>query len=82
MMNLMKSMMIGCRKATFLLSKKEEGKISLWERFHLAWHLFTCDLCTAFAKQSAYIAKQARNFISAAALSSEDKSRILKSLGK
>ena len=82
MMKLMKSMMISCRKASFLISKKEERKLTMGERIHLAMHLSMCEFCKAFEKQSAYISKQTKYFISSAELTPADKISILKSLEK
>lgn len=81
-MKLMKSMMISCEKASSLVSKREEGKLTLGERFNLAIHLSMCKFCKAFEKQSSYISKQAKNFTPSAELSPEDKIRILNSLQK
>ncbi|HEY4800800.1 MAG TPA: zf-HC2 domain-containing protein [Bacteroidia bacterium] len=81
-MKLLKSMMVSCREATFLISKREERKLSFGERIHLAMHLSMCEFCKAFEKQSAFIGKQAKNFISVENLTPEDKARILKSLAQ
>jgi predicted anti-sigma-YlaC factor YlaD len=82
MMKLMKSLMISCKKASFLIAKKEERKLTFGEHIHLTMHLSMCEFCKAFEKQSAYISKQAKNFLSSAELTPEDKIRILKSLEK
>lgn len=82
MMKLMKSMMISCDKATFLISKKEEGKLSSGERIHLVMHLSMCKFCKLFEKQSVYITRQVRNFSPPAQLSAEDKARFVKALEK
>ena len=76
----MKSLMMSCKKASFLIAKKEERKLSLGERIHLAMHLSMCEFCKAFEKQSAYISKQAKHFHSTAELSPESKSQIAKAL--
>lgn len=44
-----------CQKATFLIVKKEENKITLSERFLLNVHLLLCNVCAVFAKQSLLI---------------------------
>lgn len=78
----MKSLMISCKKASFLIAKKEERKLTLGERMHLAMHLSMCEFCKAFEKQSSYISKQAKYFISPAELTPQDKIRFIKSLEK
>ncbi len=50
---------ITCLQATFLLSKKEEGRISLLERLQLRIHLSICAFCKLFAIQTQYIGKHA-----------------------
>ncbi|MBI3502273.1 MAG: hypothetical protein HY063_10815 [Bacteroidetes bacterium] len=80
MMKLIKSMMISCEKATFLMSKKEEGILTIGEYLILFFHLSMCKFCQLFEKQSAYISKQAKHFHSTAELSAESKSQIAKAL--
>jgi hypothetical protein len=82
MMKLMKSMMINCRKASFLIAKKEERKLTFGERIHLAMHLSMCEFCKAFEKQSAFISGQAKHFHPVTDLSPEAKAKIIKSLGQ
>ncbi len=50
---------LSCERATFLMSKKEEGKISLKERLQLRLHLSLCDFCTRFQKQTSFFTKNA-----------------------
>ena len=42
---------LSCKKATFLMSKKEEGRLTLKEKIQLRLHLTICDFCTRFQKQ-------------------------------
>lgn len=42
---------LSCERATFLMSKKEEGKLTLKEKLQLKLHLRICDFCTRFQKQ-------------------------------
>jgi len=42
---------ISCKQATDYISKKEEGKISIWQRYQLWRHLSECYLCKRFEKQ-------------------------------
>ena len=44
-----------CKQATFLIEKRQVGKITLQEKLELQWHLKGCDACTTFIKQSALI---------------------------
>jgi hypothetical protein len=44
-----------CRKATFLIEKRQIGKISLKERLQLEYHLNICEMCNTFMKQSVAI---------------------------
>lgn len=72
--------MYSCKKASFLIAKKEERKLTLGERINLIMHLLMCRFCEACEKQSAYISKQAKHFVSSAELTPEDKTRFQKSL--
>ena len=49
------SLNISCKKATFLISKKQEGKLALGERLQLTMHLFICDVCKLFNIQTNHI---------------------------
>jgi hypothetical protein len=51
---------INCKEATFLLTKKEEGQSSKVENAKLAFHLLICVTCKRFARQTAFIIKNAR----------------------
>jgi predicted metal-dependent hydrolase len=51
--------MITCKKATYLLSKKEEGKLFFTEKIQLNLHLLMCSLCRLFEQQSLFIGKNA-----------------------
>ena len=82
MMKFIRSMMISCMKATFLLVKKEERKLTLMEGLNLYIHLSMCEFCSAFEKQSDYISIRMKHIHSHAALSPEDKARIRESLEK
>jgi hypothetical protein len=77
---MLKSMMISCKKATFLISKREEHKLSLWGRMNLFMHLTMCEFCTRFSIQSKYISSHTHHLVSSSELSPEDKSGMIKSL--
>ena len=46
---------ISCKKATYLLSKKEENKLSWLEKITLHGHLAMCSLCRKFEQQTGFI---------------------------
>lgn len=54
-MGLLSSLLLSCRKASLLLEKQRERKLSLLERIQLRWHLGICDCCTTYAEHSAMI---------------------------
>ncbi len=53
--------MISCKKATYLVSKKEEKKLSWIERWQLRAHLAMCSLCRKFEMQSGFIGRNAKH---------------------
>jgi len=53
--------MIGCREATFLMAKKEEGKLSIIERIKLAIHSSMCAVCKNFEKQTGRIGEESKH---------------------
>lgn len=55
MEGLMKRMMISCDKATYLISKGEEKKLSCKERYQLNVHLMGCKFCRRYKKEIQYI---------------------------
>ena len=54
--------MLNCDKATYLLSKREVGKLNCTEKVKLRMHLVSCKYCRMFAEQTRYITKQIRTF--------------------
>jgi hypothetical protein len=56
-----KHIMITCKRASFLVTKKEEGKIGIMEQIQLQMHLSICSLCRLFEKQSWLIGSNAKN---------------------
>jgi hypothetical protein len=50
---------LGCKKATFLMSKKEEGRLTVIESIQLKLHLRICDFCTRFQKQAKFFTANA-----------------------
>ncbi len=49
--------MISCKEATDFITKKEESKLSLRQRFQLWKHLAVCNFCRLFAKQNKILTK-------------------------
>lgn len=45
---------ITCKKAVDLISKKEEGKLTPWQRVQLWNHLAVCSLCRNFSRQTSW----------------------------
>lgn len=58
---MMKYLMVNCKEATFLMAKKEEGKLSFKERIKLTMHTSMCSLCRKFEKQTSKIAEESRH---------------------
>lgn len=57
----MKQLILSCRKATYLMSVKEEGKLTFSQKLQLRAHLPVCSMCRLFEKQTAFISKNARH---------------------
>lgn len=73
---------ISCKKATYLISKKEEDKLSWIEKIQLRGHLTICSLCRKFELQTGWIGKQAGHVHGEVALSEDGKERISSVLGE
>lgn len=73
---------ISCKKATYLLSKKEAGSIGFWERWQLRSHLTICSLCRLFEQQTQWIGKQAHHLHQDDVLSEKVKQEIIDKLHK
>lgn len=58
---MMKYLMVNCKEATFLMAKKEEGKLSLIGRIKLSIHTSMCSLCRKFEKQTGRIGKESKH---------------------
>ncbi len=50
-------MSITCKQAVDFISKKEEKKLSGWQRVQLWQHIAKCSLCRLFARQNKSIVK-------------------------
>ncbi len=51
-----------CKEATYLSSKKEEGKTSLFLRMRLLMHYVSCPPCRRFINQCKLIATRIRSY--------------------
>lgn len=49
---------ISCKEASFIISKKQETKISFTENLKLRLHILYCKTCTLFLKQTNFILLQ------------------------
>ncbi len=49
--------MITCYESTYLISKKQEDKLSLAEQLQLSMHLMFCKYCNRFSKQTTLVTK-------------------------
>ena len=78
----MKILMISCKKATYLLSKKEENRLSLLDRIRLKSHLALCYICRRFEEQTQIITRHSHNEAENASLSPEKKETIQKALAE
>ncbi|MEJ5995068.1 hypothetical protein WG904_11625 [Pedobacter sp. Du54] len=81
-MNALKRITYNCRKATFLIEKKNCGRISIKEELELKYHLMGCSVCRIFQQQSMLInrmvKKQFFNETSTFELDSDFKERLSK----
>ena len=69
-----------CKKATYLVSKKEENKLGWIEKIQLRSHLAICSMCRKFEQQSSFIGRMAQHTHLHATLSPEVKERIQNTL--
>ena len=68
---LMDRMMISCDKATLLISKAEEEKLSCGEKYHLQVHLMGCKFCRRYKKEIRYMSQAIDKFKESSAFSSK-----------
>ncbi len=78
----MKRLLLTCKKATYLISLKEENKLSFRQSMQLRAHLTVCSFCKLFQKQTRFIVHNAKlsNEHIHAELSVESKGEIQKNL--
>jgi hypothetical protein len=56
-MYLFRKVVFDCKKATFLIVRKEEGQVTLLERLQLRYHLIYCKPCRDFIEQAKVLRK-------------------------
>lgn len=56
----MKKLILSCKRATYLISLREESRLSFRQRIQLRTHLSICSMCKKFQKQTAFIAANAK----------------------
>lgn len=73
---ILKSLMITCKDATLFISKREERKLSLFERLKLLIHLAICEFCKLFEKQNKFLTLQIKQMHTDAVLSNSEKEQL------
>ncbi len=58
-----KYLLISCKKAILLMSKNEEGALSLKEKFHLQFHTSMCTSCKNFKNQARIIEEESKKIL-------------------
>lgn len=48
---------MSCKKASYIIEKREVSKISLWEKLSLKFHLMICALCRKYESDSKILGK-------------------------
>jgi hypothetical protein len=71
---------ISCKKATYLISKKEENRLSWFEKIKLRGHLTICSLCRKFEIQTGFIGRMVKHTHVELTLSPEAKEKMELSL--
>ena len=65
-MSYLKKIIHNCKKATYLIDKKEMDGITLREHIELRIHLIGCSFCRIYGKQSRMINKMVRELFKSA----------------
>jgi hypothetical protein len=65
-MNELKKIAYNCRKATYLIEKKQTASINLREKIELKIHLAGCSVCRIFEQQSLVINQLVKDLINPA----------------
>lgn len=71
---------ISCKHATYLVSKKEENKLSWLEKIKLRSHMTICSICRHFEAQTAFIGRMTKHTHTEVHLPEEVKEQIRQSL--
>jgi hypothetical protein len=53
---------ISCKDASRLVSRREDGRLSLWQRVTLRLHLSVCAACTRFERQIRFLRAAMRRY--------------------
>lgn len=77
---MLKWLLISCKEATYLVSKKEENKLTWLSKIKLRGHLAICSMCRRFEQQSGFIGRMAAGVHVHATLSPESKEKMQKTL--
>lgn len=73
--------MISCKEATYLVSLKEEGKLSIAKSMKLELHLAICILCKRFEIQTEHFCKSAKqNPLKSEVNMSKEKKLVIKTM--
>jgi len=48
---------MSCKKASYIIEKRNVSKISLWEKLSLKFHLAICKLCKKYESDSKILAR-------------------------
>lgn len=73
---MMKFLGTTCKKATLLLSKKEENRLTWLEKLRLRGHLAICSMCRKFGEQTGFIVQHAKHFHADVVLPAQTKEKI------
>ena len=50
--------MLSCQDTTFLVVKKGQEKLGMWDKMRIFMHLSMCKYCNLFARQNKFIDEQ------------------------
>lgn len=71
---------ISCKEAVHFILKKEERKLSVWDRLRLGHHLMICSVCRIFLVQNKLINKIIRQRKRQDSLSEAEKEIIVRNV--
>jgi hypothetical protein len=73
---MMKYLMVSCREATFMMAKRDEGRLGLADRVKLMIHTYMCSVCKKFERQVSEITRQGPRLEADAGMPDETKNRM------